>query len=223
VEWWEPELKATDMWVLVQTGYTFLDPGLLSTFIERWHANTNSFNMPCWEMTITLDDVRCLLHLPIQEHLLDHRGIPTKANGVDMMIELLGSTTSEAESEVKKTKGAHVRFVYLKELITKHLKVMKRGKDDKEATVFEKYKEYVMRAYLMLLAGTTIFSNKSKNYVDLTNLKYFRELDQVDNYICLEHCCTDILIPGVVKCRCPRLQVRGRLRDIAAGTDFILV
>jgi hypothetical protein len=34
----------------------------------------------------------------------------------------------------------------------------------------------------MLLVGTTIFSNKVKNYVDLTYLKYFRELDQDDNY-----------------------------------------
>jgi hypothetical protein len=58
-----------------------------------------------------------------------------------MMIELLRSKTREAKLEVKKTKIAHVRFVYLKELITKHLKIMKRAKDDKEATMFEKYKE----------------------------------------------------------------------------------
>jgi hypothetical protein len=64
--------------------------------------------MPCGEMTFTLDDVRCLLHLPIQGRLLDHRAIPTKTDGVDMMIELLGWTTNEAESEVKRTKGAHV-------------------------------------------------------------------------------------------------------------------
>jgi hypothetical protein len=34
----------------------------------------------------------------------------------------------------------------------------------------------------MLLVGSTIFSNKAKNYVDLTYLKYFREIDRIDNY-----------------------------------------
>ncbi|MCI38968.1 serine/threonine-protein phosphatase 7 long form-like protein, partial [Trifolium medium] len=40
----------------------------------------------------------------------------------------------------------------------------------------------MLRAYLMLLVGTTIFANKAKNYVDLTYLKYFIYLDRVDNY-----------------------------------------
>jgi hypothetical protein len=39
-----------------------------------------------------------------------------------------------------------------------------------------------MRAYLLLLVGTMIFSNKAKNYVDLTYLAYFRNLDQVGAY-----------------------------------------
>jgi hypothetical protein len=61
------------------------------------------------------------------------------------MIELLGLTDTEAESEVKRTKGAHVCFVYLKQLIEKHLKVMKRAKVDKKQGVFETYKEYLVR------------------------------------------------------------------------------
>jgi hypothetical protein len=83
--------------------------------------------MPCGEMTVTLDDVHNFLYLPIQGRLLDHKGIPTKAGGVEMMMEFLGSTNNEAESEVKMTKGAHVRFIYLKGLITKHLKSMKEA------------------------------------------------------------------------------------------------
>jgi hypothetical protein len=61
-------------------------------------------------MKVTLDDVCCLLHLPIQGRLFDHRGIPTKTDGVDMMVELLGSTASEAKSEVNRTRGAHRLF-----------------------------------------------------------------------------------------------------------------
>jgi hypothetical protein len=61
-------------------------------------------------MKVTLDDVCCLLHLPIQGRRFDHRGIATKTDGVDMMVELLGSTTSEAKSEVNRTRGAHRLF-----------------------------------------------------------------------------------------------------------------
>jgi hypothetical protein len=90
------------------------------------------------------------------------------ADGVEMMMEFLGSTNNEAESEVKRTKGAHVRFIYLKGLITKHLQSMKKAHVEKHFPAIERYKEYVFRAYLLLLVETTIFSYKAKNYVDLT-------------------------------------------------------
>jgi hypothetical protein len=59
------------------------------------------------------------------------------------------------------------------------MKTTQRGKD---ADGEEKAKELVMRAYLMLLVGTTIFSNKLKNYVDLTYLDYFKYLDRVPSH-----------------------------------------
>lgn len=41
-----------------------VDVGLILIFIERWHKDTNSFHMSIKEMTITLDDVTTLLHIP---------------------------------------------------------------------------------------------------------------------------------------------------------------
>ncbi|XP_028201914.1 protein MAINTENANCE OF MERISTEMS-like [Glycine soja] len=40
--------------------------GLLSSFVERWHRETSSFHLPMGEVTITLDDVSSLLHLPVR-------------------------------------------------------------------------------------------------------------------------------------------------------------
>jgi hypothetical protein len=40
------------------------------------------------EITVTLDDVSCLLHLPIKGLLLDHNSI-SKAGGIDLMVNLL--------------------------------------------------------------------------------------------------------------------------------------
>jgi hypothetical protein len=70
----------------------------------------------------------------------------------------------------------------LKDLINKHLKVVKKAQDDNDNATLERYKGYTLRAYLLLLVATTIFSNKAKNYVDLTYLKYFQDLDRVDSY-----------------------------------------
>ena len=39
--------------------------GLVSTFAERWHKETSSFHLLVGEVTITLDDVASLQHLPI--------------------------------------------------------------------------------------------------------------------------------------------------------------
>ncbi|MCI63246.1 serine/threonine-protein phosphatase 7 long form-like protein, partial [Trifolium medium] len=48
--------------------------------------------------------------------------------------------------------------------------------------IFERYKGYILREYLLLLVGTTILSNKAKIYVDLTYLKFFMDLDWIDSY-----------------------------------------
>jgi len=50
---------------LLHASYESLDRGLLCAFVERWHEETNYFHLPVGEMTITLDDVSNLLHLPI--------------------------------------------------------------------------------------------------------------------------------------------------------------
>jgi hypothetical protein len=167
-DWWKRKMKATGFWGLAQTRYSFLDPGLLATFVERWHGDNNTFHLPCGEMIVTLDDVRCLLSLPIQGRPLNHTGLPNKKDGVTWMKDLLGTKKREVEDEVRKTKGAHIIFVFLKKLITKHLERMRTAQRDKDPDGEDKAKVLVMMAYLMLLVETTIFSNKAKNYIDLT-------------------------------------------------------
>ncbi|CAI8609831.1 unnamed protein product [Vicia faba] len=44
---------------------TMLDASLLSAFVERWHPKTSSFHISFGEMTMTLDNVDTLFHIPI--------------------------------------------------------------------------------------------------------------------------------------------------------------
>ncbi|PNX92794.1 serine/threonine-protein phosphatase [Trifolium pratense] len=89
-------------------------------FAERWHADTSTFHMPSGEITVTLDDVSCRLHLPVTGLLLDHTPI-SKDQGEQVLTNLLGAEPADAHSEVAKTKGAHVTLTYLKGLFTDHL------------------------------------------------------------------------------------------------------
>ena len=44
---------------------------------------------------MTLDDVSCLMHLPIEGMLLNHDG-PISRTDVDMMVQLLGANVAKA-------------------------------------------------------------------------------------------------------------------------------
>ncbi|KAH1213693.1 Protein MAINTENANCE OF MERISTEMS [Glycine max] len=85
------------------------DPGLISAFTERWHRETNTFHLPVGELTITLDDVACLLHLPITGAL--HRFEPQVVDEVVLlMTELLEVSSQEARAE---TSSTYVHVVHL--------------------------------------------------------------------------------------------------------------
>lgn len=57
---------------LVAAWYPVANKDLVNVFLERWHQETSSFYLPVGEMTITLDDVFCLLHLLVRDRSIDH-------------------------------------------------------------------------------------------------------------------------------------------------------
>ncbi|XP_057432619.1 uncharacterized protein LOC130725400 [Lotus japonicus] len=58
-------VERSGLYPLVRCSYVETDPGLISALVERWHEETSSFHMPFGEMTVTLDDVSALLHIPV--------------------------------------------------------------------------------------------------------------------------------------------------------------
>ena len=73
------------------------------------HEETISFHLPVGEMTITLDDVACLLGILITGRLLLDREL-TRDEGLEMMQVDLLFTAKAAAKEMTKQGAAHAIF-----------------------------------------------------------------------------------------------------------------
>jgi hypothetical protein len=175
--WWENRLHATCLGWLQDTNYTIIDHGLVCAFVERWHEETSSFHLPFGEMTVTLDDVASLMHIPIDGMLMSHGSI-SQDEAVEWMVEYLGSDLGDALKEVEKTKGAHCRFSYLEIIFKERLKKQRDLAAEYGVTEeVRRLRDQTVRIYLLYLVGITIFSDKRQWAVDVVYLKYFRDLD----------------------------------------------
>ena len=91
------------------------DRGLLSTFMERWHQETFSFHLPVGELTITLDDVSSLLHLPVIGDL--HAFQPLHVDdAVQMLVDLLMMSTESTRAETVQCHGSYVCLQWVREV-----------------------------------------------------------------------------------------------------------
>lgn len=153
---------------LLACSYGMVDKGLLSAFVERWHRETSSFHLPFGEMTVTLDDVSCLLHIPITGIFLSHPDM-SRDIACDYLVDLLGVTRAEAVMETDTTRGAHIRFNWLRDVYH-----AQSQEDD--------HLDYEARTFLLHLVGCTLFADKSATYVDVVYLELFRDLTQCSKY-----------------------------------------
>jgi len=97
-----PEIEglvaATGLSSLIGCSVVTGDPRLMSAFVERWHKKTSTFHLPIGELTITLDDVSLLLHLPITGafHIFEALSVD---EAVFLLMELLEVSDEEARAE----------------------------------------------------------------------------------------------------------------------------
>lgn len=63
--WFHDVLQLSGMRGLYKIDYVMVNHDMLNTYANRWYTETSSFYLPHGEMSITLDDISCLLHLLI--------------------------------------------------------------------------------------------------------------------------------------------------------------
>ncbi|XP_057418269.1 uncharacterized protein LOC130712453 [Lotus japonicus] len=100
-------LERSTLYGILECSYTSIDRGTISAFVERWHPETCSFHMPFGEMTVTLDDVSCLLHLPIYGRFFTPPAL-TRSEVADMCVRLLGATKDEVQVEFIANRGTQL-------------------------------------------------------------------------------------------------------------------
>ena len=98
---------------------------MVRALCERWHTETSSFHLPVGEMTITLDNVYNLLHIPIQSRMLDHDEVMDRDREIDLMTRLLGMSDA---AEVRTEYVGHISYPTLKRVYEAHLKDLLPGR-----------------------------------------------------------------------------------------------
>ncbi|XXG41516.1 hypothetical protein AAC387_Pa01g1958 [Persea americana] len=124
---------------------------LITALAERLRHETNSFQFPSGEATITLEDVAYLYGLPIDGHLVIRR-ISQRRMVQEVYEEVLEITPQKKVDYV----GITVKFKWLKD----NLKAEELAKKKK----FKKYKEhkiFATRAYLFFLLSGQIITQTS--------------------------------------------------------------
>ncbi|CAK8566905.1 unnamed protein product [Lathyrus sativus] len=152
---------------------------MLMGFAKRWHLETSSLHLLHDELTVTLDDISCLLHIPIRGTLLRH-GRMTKENVREMLVEELGTDPLDALEEVDKTREAHVRFSFLTRRFGEAL-IAARQADDGPVEV-EIQRQHVLRCYFLFLVGTQLFVDTSSIYTNVAYFRYFLDSIQIHEY-----------------------------------------
>ena len=135
-------------------------------------------------MTITLDDVVCLLGIPITRRLLPDREL-TSDEGIEMMQVDLLLTAEVAATDVGRQGAAPVSFGKLKR---RYKELMNRCNQLLKPDTEEEYEEQgqvrltCIKAFLLLLLGWTIFAGKNSRSINLLWLLSLQDIDELDNW-----------------------------------------
>jgi hypothetical protein len=129
LRWFWDLVEAFGLHYLIYTGYSSVTHAMIRAMCGRWHMKTSSLHLPVGEMTITLDDVYNLLHIPIHGRIQDHDEAMDRDRAIDLMTRLLGMSDVDARAEVRNESAGHISYPTLKRLYVAHLTEARKLED----------------------------------------------------------------------------------------------
>jgi len=178
---WDP-VEAYGLHGLIYTGYSSVTHSMIRALCERWPTETSSFHLLVREMTITLDDMYNLFHLPIQGRMLDHDAVVDQAYGLTQITRLLGMSDVAARAEAKIEYGAHISYPTLKRVYEAHLTEAGRLEDPQsreEMLERDRKRQWCVGSFLLYLVGNAMFANKTNRHIDLVYLDCMADLQAI--------------------------------------------
>ncbi|XP_028066235.1 protein MAIN-LIKE 1-like [Camellia sinensis] len=106
---WRHLVEQSGLSVLIDHTYRHGNRVAISAFVERWHLETNTFHMPDGEMTITLDDVRTILGIPVTGMALSCPKL-TRYEAAELVNATLGVPVNDAFIELVQSRGQSVKL-----------------------------------------------------------------------------------------------------------------
>lgn len=167
-------VKKSGLVNLAKFSYRYTDRVLVSAFIERWHPETNTFHFPFGEMTITLDDVRHILDIPV-EGIPVHGELGASSMAFDVALNLLcnGLGVTELQAKVEMEKAFAVKLSWIKDVCSGDNRATEESTPER--------KDQVARGYLLYLLGCTVFPDKTGNKISVYYLQSLMDLGSVGN------------------------------------------
>ncbi|XP_058780623.1 protein MAIN-LIKE 1-like [Vicia villosa] len=157
-QWFNDVVDGSGLGGLCMTEYSTISHGMQGAFVERWHKETFSFHFPVGDLTITLHDVACLLHLPTRVRLLDHSRIQ-RVEAIEWMVDYLGMDPNMLDYECRATSGAHIRFSRLKEHYENHLVAVAESEEEGDGLFVEYHYGCALRCWFMFLGWIISYFN----------------------------------------------------------------
>jgi hypothetical protein len=105
-----------DIALVVVRGLPVMDGPLLSALVDRWRPETRSFDLPCGEMIVSLQDTSMILGLPLEG--LPVSGIIQSAEWRDMVELQIGVTQLDADEGDVSKKTSGVNKVWMRQHFT---------------------------------------------------------------------------------------------------------
>src|ERR1044072_9102740 len=112
----EQALKDSGLEPFLNCNPPIVSQTIVTAFVERWHPETSSFHMPFGEMSILLEVVANLLHIPVHGKLFTLPNL-TRDEAVPVLCDQLGVTQEEAIKEIHSCRGLYVRYAWIKKLV----------------------------------------------------------------------------------------------------------
>jgi hypothetical protein len=105
-----------DIALVVVHGLPMMDGPLLSALVDRWRPETHSFDLPCGEMIVSLQDTSMIVGLPLEG--LPVSGIIQSAEWRDMVELQIGVRQLDADEGDVSKKTSGVNKVWMRQHFT---------------------------------------------------------------------------------------------------------